>query len=716
MSIPPGADLAAMFAVGLEHHQSGRLSEAESSYRAILAVDPTHFNALHLLGLIAHHRGDETEAMDLIERALVQDGGAYPAFNSLGIVFQAMGDLEPARKCFEHALTLQPDFPEALGNLAVVLATQGKLEESATRLGQLATLRPDRPATHCDLGRILTELGRFDEAVEAFTRALELDPELAEAHLGLGKVFQAQRRPADALAKYQELVLLKPEFADTHFALGAMLHVQGLIEDALECFGAAVALNPGFVEARWCHAISQLAIVHREGETPAKFRAAFDNSLSELDRWFRGEREIQGCRGVGASQPFYLAYHLQSNRDLLSKYGDLCARLMKRWQDDQKIPMRTRTVGAKIRVGIVSAHVFNQSVWTAFVRGWCEHLDARQFELIIFCLNSNHDGETEFARAHAAQFVDGRRDLRGWVEAIIGQEPDVLIYPEIGMDPLTAKLASMRLCRVQAIAWGHPETSGFPTLDYYLSAEDFEPPGAQANYREKLVALPHLGCCYRALEVPPMNVDLELLGIAPDVPMLVCPGVPFKYAPEHDRTFVEIARRLGRCQFLFFDQSLGNLTEKLQQRLTHVFSEHGMYFDEFAVMLPWLSREAFFGLLQRADVYVDTIGFSGFNTAMQAIQCGLPIATQEGKFMRGRLGSGILKRMGMPELVASNDDEHIELVVKLVQDSAFRRATRERILSSRHVLFDDVVPVRALEEFLVTVARGSSPAVPPVPA
>jgi len=226
------------------------------------------------------------------------------------------------------------------------------------------------------------------------------------------------------------------------------------------------------------------------------------------------------------------------------------------------------------------------------------------------------------------------------------------------------------------------------------------------------VALPHLGCCYEALDVPAIDIDLDVLGIASGMPLLVCPGTPFKYAPEHDRTFVEIARRLGRCQFLFFDHQLGNLSEKLQQRLAHVFSEQGMYFDEFATFVPWLNRKSFFGLMQRADVYVDTIGFSGFNTAMQAIQCGLPIVTQDGEFMRGRLASGILKRMGMPELVAASDDAYVDLVVKLVEDRDYREAIRERIAASRHVLFGDVTPVRALEEFLIAAAEGAVPVVP----
>jgi predicted O-linked N-acetylglucosamine transferase (SPINDLY family) len=97
------------------------------------------------------------------------------------------------------------------------------------------------------------------------------------------------------------------------------------------------------------------------------------------------------------------------------------------------------------------------------------------------------------------------------------------------------------------------------------------------------------------------------------------------------------------------------------------------------------------------------MGFSGFNTALQAVECSLPIVTREGRFLRGRLASGILRRMGMPELVAKTEEEYVDLAVKLGLDAGFRRLVRERIESARHVLFHDLVPVRALEKFLIGV-------------
>jgi predicted O-linked N-acetylglucosamine transferase (SPINDLY family) len=351
-------------------------------------------------------------------------------------------------------------------------------------------------------------------------------------------------------------------------------------------------------------------------------------------------------------------------------------------------------------VGIVSAHLRNHSVWNAIIQGWFRHMDANRFELCGFHLRNKVDEKTLFAESKAAHFYFGRRPLDEWVQLILARTPDVVIYPEIGLDPMTVKLASLRLAPVQVATWGHPETTGLPTIDYYLSAADFEPVDAQLNYTEQLVLLPHLGCAYEPRLIDATDPDLSALGISAQLPILLCPGSAFKYGPEHDRVLTEIGRELGACQFIFFSSRRPEQVEKLRQRLSMAFARSGMPPVEYLVFVPWLAPPLFYGLMKRASLYLDTIGFSGFNTAIQAVECGLPIVTREGKFMRGRFASGILKRIGLPDLVASSEAEYVEVAVRLVKDHQLRSMVRERMALSRHLLYHDIEVIRAMENFL----------------
>jgi predicted O-linked N-acetylglucosamine transferase (SPINDLY family) len=294
--------------------------------------------------------------------------------------------------------------------------------------------------------------------------------------------------------------------------------------------------------------------------------------------------------------------------------------------------------------------------------------------------------------------------LLDWGKVILEKNIDALIYPEIGMHQLTTQLANLRLAPIQIAAWGHPETSGIPTIDYYLSARFFESDNSQSAYTENLIELPNLGCTYTRLSIISNNLNLLQWGIDASVPILLCPGSPFKYMPEYDWVLVEIVKRLGKCKLIFFNQQ-ERWTKILRERLEKVFHNAGLDLDDYVVFIPWLNSEDFYGLMEQATVYLDTIGFSGFNTAMQALDCALPTVSKEGKFMRGRLCTGILRRIGIPELIANTDEEYIRLVVQLVKDADYRHQIRNKIIEKRNILYGDIEPTRALESFLMESCR-----------
>jgi predicted O-linked N-acetylglucosamine transferase (SPINDLY family) len=413
---------------------------------------------------------------------------------------------------------------------------------------------------------------------------------------------------------------------------------------------------------------------------------------------------------VGAAQPFYIAYQERSNVAPLSTYGDLCAALMAQWlathdAGRERPAAEPDESPRRVRVGIVSSHVFSHSVWQANVRGWVEKLDRERFEVHVFHLGRTHDAETAIAQARAEGFVSGERDLAEWVDAIRAARADVLLYPELGIDALTPRLAALRLAPVQVASWGHPETTGLPTIDHYLSAELFEDAGTDAHYRESLVRLPGLGCCVAPAAIRPAQQAVEValadIGLAPGATLFVCAGTPFKYVPEHDAVLVRIAQALPSAQFLFFNHGLAaSLSAQLMARLAAAFEAAGLDASRHLVLAPWMERARFFGVLAQAHAFLDTIGFSGFNTVMQAVECGLPVVTCRGRFMRGRLGSGILERMGLGGLVAEDDDGVVALALRLARDAGARADVRARMAAARDVLYGDEAPIRALEDSL----------------
>jgi len=668
----PTPTVSEVMRVAIAHHNAGRLELAAAAYAEVLRGAPDYAEASRLLGLVALQSGNPEGAIELFKRALSLEPSSAWTHNNLGIAYQIQGNLQAALDSFRKAVVLDPEIGDS----------------------------------HNRLGVILHLAGRYGDALASYQRALALNANDAEVHLNIGNAHFSERRFDEAESSYRRAQRANPRLAQVYSNLGNVLQTQGDAQAAVASFAEALACKPDFVEARWAQAMSTLPLVYGNGESPDAARAEFARSLGDLEHWFDANPDVDGQNAVGRMQPFILAYQEKDNRALLSQYGDLCARLMQDWwrRCGPAAPGAPPPGNGKIRVGIVSAHVGDHSVWNAIGKGWCQHLDRDRFSLHVFHLGMERDAETEYVRANAAHFEQAGQGLRGWVEAILRQRVDVLIYPEVGMDPMTLKLACLRLARVQAASWGHPETTGLPTIDYYISAQDMEPANADTNYRERLVMLPHLGCCYRPLVLPDVEVDFSALGIASDVPSLLCPGTAFKYPPYYDATLVAIARGIGRCQFVFCMDRDTRLAAKLQRRLERSFSEAGLNPHAHLVFIPWQPRPVFRRLLERADVYLDTIGFSGFNTVMQAIECALPVVTLEGKFLRGRFGSGILRRIGLDECVAMSVDDYIGKAVRLGSNAGARQELREKIIESRRVLFNDLAPVRALETFLDEVA------------
>jgi protein O-GlcNAc transferase len=700
-----GSSLPRFLDEAIAHHRAGRLAEAESACRQVLGTDPQQFDALRLLGLLAHQRGADEEAARLLERATEARADVPETFNELGLVNQARNNPEGARVCFERAISLQPGFYEARTNLALLLRSQGKLQSAQTEFEALAGLHPNRADVHANLGVVLHESGRIKAAIDCYRKALSLSSRLVGVHFNLAQALEQQGDVSSAIAECRAELELDPQNLQAGVFLGRQLYVQGRRGEARECFRKVIAHKPDFVQARWCSTMAELCVAYGPDENPDDSRDAFAESLAELVRWFDERQPANGSVGVGTMQPFYLAYHERDNRSLLSRYGDLCARLMQKWQDEAQLPTSILLRSGKIRVGIVCGKIYDQSVWTAIAKGWCQHLDRERFELHLFYTGMVVDRETELAKSLVADFVIGVKDLRRWAAQILDRELDVLLYPEIGMDGMSVRLASLRLAPVQVASWGHPETSGLPTIDYYLSAADFEPPGAQAWYREKLVPLPGLGCIYE-----PHNVAFDASTIENVVPdraamLLLCPGTPYKYHPRHDAVFVEIVRRVPGCRFIFCHDIQPNVSGMVQRRLQSAFARAGIQFEEYVTFVPHQSRAGFFGLMQIADLCLDTLGFSGFNTTMQAVECGLPVVGYEGRFMRGRFASGILRRMGLSEMVATTEEQYVELIAKLASDVAYLQRIRDRIAEASAALFGDLSPLRALEHFLESTAR-----------
>jgi predicted O-linked N-acetylglucosamine transferase (SPINDLY family) len=622
------------------------------------------------------------------------------------------GEKELAIESCRRALALNPVSLAAQQSLSRLLLDTEQFEQAEVSYRREIELTPDHFGPYHQLGVVLSRMGRHAGAIEQFKRAISLNPRSGASYFSLGAAYTdfdvtSVEILALAQANFEKAIEVEPEVSAFHCSLGISYWRAARLDRAMASFDRAIELDPGNAKARWARVMLWAPAFSSSGIDDSPDRSGFGDELASFEDWWT-ESETDGELFVGDLQPFFLTYQEESNLPLLKQYGQVCATAMQRWLDRQKSPPFKRPPGKRIRLGIVSGDIRLHSVWMALIKGWLQSFDPERFELVVFSLADRADPETSWARSRSDVFVGGPKTLSQWVAAMREQNCEILLYPAVGLHPMTLKLASLRLAPIQINSWGHPDTSGLPTLDYYVSADCFEPANAQDHYSEQLVLLPHLGSRIQPLAFPTSDPGFAAMNIDLERPILVCPGTPYKYQPVHDHIFADIARAVPDAQLVFFRPPVAALANLLQVRITKEFEAAGLDVMDHVRFIRWLNFNEYHCLLKRADVLLDTIGFSGYNTAVQAIECGLPLVTREGRFLRGRLASGVLRRMDLHELIVQTKPEYVNLAVKLVADRGYQAHIRREIQQRSSVLFDDESVAGPFQDFLESVARPSS--------
>ena len=287
----------------------------------------------------------------------------------------------------------------------------------------------------------------------------------------------------------------------------------------------------------------------------------------------------------------------------------------------------------------------------------------------------------------------------------------MLIYPGLLMDNMALPLAAQRLSPVQCTSWGHPETSGLPTVDYFLSSDSMEPPEAVAHYTEQLVRLPNLSIYYEPVVTEQVAVSRAELGLRADAAAFWCGQSLFKYLPQFDGVFARIAKAAPHCQFVFLRHGGGApVNELFEARLTQAFAALGLQASDHCVFLGRLSQSKFVAAIGQCDVFLDSIGWSGCNSALESLPHHLPIVTLAGGTMRGRHSAAILATMGVTDTIAETVDDYVAIAARLANDQAQCQALGARMREAEPKVYRDRACITALEDFLEHAARRSGEA------
>ncbi len=649
---------------------AGRLPYAEDLLARARKLAPDAPHPVYLLGLLRHQQRRHDEALDLLREAM-------PHFQNN---------------------------PVALFNHATVLLQRQRFAEAAAPLRRALSLKPGYEDAAVQLGFVLAKTGDTAGAVETFEALLTRNPKQPVAHMNLSALLMEDRREA-ALEHAQAAAKASPP---DHRAPALNLEAKALAllgreEEAGHLYEQILRQEPNNIRARFGEAVL-LPQVYAGGEEVERWRERYGRKLKAFNAWLRldtAERIAAAADAVFHLANFALPQQARNDRELQAVYGDLLHRVAAARHPEFAQPPAARAPRARPRVGFVSAYLRHHSIAKTHGR-WLTGLDRGRFEVFAVHTGAVADAMTESFRQGCEHFLHHPQIDGSLLERLRALELNVLIYPDLGMEPAMLLPAALRLAPVQCQGLGHPVTSGLPTIDWALSSELMEPPDAEAHYTERLERLGNLSFSYSRERIERDRDGAEPPARRPGRTVYLCTQNLGKLLPRDDEIFVRVLAQVPDSEIWFLGRPEAALTERFRRRFLARCQAGGVA-PERVTIHGRLDQGGFLALNAAADVYLDGLAWSGNNTSFEAIATGLPVVTSPGKFMRGRHSAAMLTMMGLEETLAGSLDRYVEIAVRLGRDAAWRAAVTEKTRARSAVIYDDETPIRDLEAFLLRV-------------
>lgn len=706
---------------------AGRITEAANIYRQILLSSPNQPDALHFLGMIAHRTGNLDEAVRLIAEslkvnpnnagalnnlagvlkdqrrfdeslefyqaaisvaphdarlhsnlgnlfkemnrleeavgcyghALELDPKSYAAYCNLGTVLQMQGDLERALECYRRAQTLNPREPQILTNMGAVYNDMGRFAD-AVRCHELALkIEPNSEAAHCNLGASLREMGRSAEAIESCWRALKINPRSHLSLNNLGNALKDQRRFAEAAACLQKALELRPDCYLTYTNLGNVLKEAGMMAEGLACMRKAVELKSDCPMA-WRNLASLLYDAGQAREAVSCFRKALELKPDSAATFSDLLYTLNYLPRDNPEELF--AEHLQFGRKF-------CDPLLKLARPHSNAPDPQR----KLRVGYVSGDLREHPV-VNFIEPVFVNRSREAFEVFCYANHRVEDAVSERLKTG----VDRWRNI----SALSDEETAGLIRKD-GIDILVDLSGHTALNRllvfarkpapVQVTMIGYMQTTGMVAMDYRITDATLDPIGTSERWStEKLVRLPAGAAPFQPpRDCPEVN----------DLPALQNGCVTFasfnnlaKVTAEVIETWAEVLKAVPDSKLLVVGRDGGAVGTAMES--------FGIGKDRLEI-LPRQPMRDYLALHHRVDFVLDAFPYNGGTTNLIAAWMGVPFVTIAGSSTISRVGEGVLKAAGLPQLVAADRAEYVQKAADAVGNlerlARWRAAMRPRL-------------------------------------
>jgi len=290
------------------------------------------------------------------------------------------------------------------------------------------------------------------------------------------------------------------------------------------------------------------------------------------------------------------------------------------------------------------------------------------------------------------------------ISKIIELDFDIILYPDIGMFTPYKFLAYNRLAPIQINTWGHSETSGMETIDYFISSTYYEPKDGQQNYTEKLIQLDSL-CTYyyNRLKVFNLNVNInrKSLGFSEYTHLYCLLVTEYKFHPEFMDILLNILKSDSNALFLFISHKIHIeifttfLESFFKENMCHVRIYEAFDFPKYMEMVSC------------SDIVLDLYPFGGCNSTIDAFNVNKIVITLPSNKLSGRFTYGFYKKMKIDDAICNSKEEYVDKTLFYINHKEERSLLENKIKENKYLLFEETKSVDDWKNLLISLYQSN---------
>ena len=713
--------------LGVIAHQRGDPSQAVQLISKALSRNASNAAAYNNLGNALAALGKWLESLSSYLEAIALQPGYADALSNLGSAFRSLGKLEKAISCYQAALSITPDLRPAQANLkraleelsqrgvapapqadpidadirrGIMLQTQGRIDEAIECHRRIVALRPEIPEAHFNLGNAYKDHGRIEEAIASFQQALALEPDFPAAHTNLGSALLQQGRQREALLCFRKAIVLEPDLAEAHFNLGLASYQGGDLPSAksaltsylrsqpndraaLLTLGEAYSRSNELDEAAGClervlAVLPNDAVAHNLLGNLRRNQARHSDAMRHYElAILHDEHPVVAYQNLLFCMMCAGTY---SAADIHARHLEFARRFERPLVSMQLPATATPDPGRRLRIGYVSPE-FRSNVVGYYIQPILENHDRAGFEVHCYFTGLNRDDVTE----RIASLADGWHDVHllsdDEIAGLIRAHKIDVLVDLCGHGPGNRILVfARRPAPVQLSYLDYSATTGLSSIDYRLTTEYCDPVGtSERYYSEKLFRLPDSYWTYNpAIRLPVSELPMKLNGHV----TFGCFNLYYRLTGEVLDLWARLLGAIPNSRLVIVGVAAGSTEAALVGRLGRA----GVTRDRISIY-GLLSYQKYNELIGIVDLALAPFPYNGATTLMDCLWNGVPVVAKEGaETFSSMLGCSVLAQLGLPELIARDNDGYVRVAIELASAmpelARLRGSLRQRLEES----------------------------------